>query len=53
MTKWLDGFAYRVSVGAGVFVITACVVLVITLLTIGYQSLKAASANPAESLRSE
>jgi putative ABC transport system permease protein len=53
MHKWLDGFAYRVSLGAGVFVITACAALAITLLTIGYQSLKAAWANPAESLRSE
>jgi putative ABC transport system permease protein len=53
MHKWLEGFAYRVSVGAGVFLITAVVAMVITLLTIGYQSLKAAWANPAESLRTE
>jgi putative ABC transport system permease protein len=53
MHRWLEGFAYRVSVGAGVFVITAVVAMVITLLTIGYQSLKAAWANPAESLRTE
>jgi ABC-type antimicrobial peptide transport system permease subunit len=53
MHKWLDGFAYRATIGYGVFAITAVVSMVITLLTIGYQSLKAAWANPAESLRTE
>ena len=53
MHKWLDGFAYRATIGYGVFAITAIVAMVITLLTIGYQSLKAAWANPAESLRTE
>jgi ABC-type antimicrobial peptide transport system permease subunit len=53
MHKWLDGFAYRATIGYGVFAITAVAAMVITLLTIGYQSLKAAWANPAESLRTE
>jgi putative ABC transport system permease protein len=53
MHKWLDGFAYRATIGYGVFVVTAVAAMAITLLTIGYQSLKAAWANPAESLRTE
>ncbi len=53
MHKWLEGFAYRATIGYGVFVITAVAAMLITLLTIGYQSLKAAWANPAESLRTE
>jgi putative ABC transport system permease protein len=53
MHKWLDGFVYRATVGYGVFVVTAVAAMAITLLTIGYQSLKAAWANPADSLRTE
>ena len=53
MHRWLDSFAYRTPINADVFVLTGLAALVITFLTIGYQSLKAASMNPAESLRSE
>ncbi|MDR3711366.1 MAG: hypothetical protein P4L51_01020 [Puia sp.] len=48
---WLDHFAYRVSIGAGLFVLAGAAVLLITLLTIGYQSVKAATANPVGALR--
>jgi len=53
MHRWLDSFAYRTSIRADVFVWTGLAALTITLLTIGYQALKAASINPVETLRSE
>jgi putative ABC transport system permease protein len=53
MHRWLDSFAYRTDIKADVFVITGLSALTITLLTIGYQALKAASMNPVETLRSE
>ena len=53
MHRWLDSFAYRTSIQADVFIWTGLSALAITLLTIGYQALKAASMNPVETLRSE
>jgi len=53
MHRWLDEFAYRTTIGADIFVFTALIALVITLATISFQSLRAALANPVESLRSE
>ena len=53
MRKWLENFAYRIEIGADVFVMAGVAALVIAWLTVGYQSLKAARANPVESLRSE
>jgi ABC-type antimicrobial peptide transport system permease subunit len=53
MHSWLDGFAYRISIGAGVFIGAAVCIVLITILTISFQSIKAAIANPVKSLRSE
>jgi putative ABC transport system permease protein len=53
MNLWLNGFAYRISIGSMIFVIAACSVILITLITISFQSLKAAVRNPVTSLRSE
>jgi ABC-type antimicrobial peptide transport system permease subunit len=53
MHSWLDGFAYRISIGAGVFLAAAACIILITILTISFQSIKAAIANPVKSLRSE
>jgi len=53
MRHWLDGFAYRVDIGYGVFVLTALAAILITIVTISYQSIMAATANPVEALRSE
>ncbi|PWK78872.1 putative permease [Mucilaginibacter oryzae] len=50
---WLQKYDYRVKVGPGVFVISAVVAIAITLLTISFQAIKAAMANPVKSLRSE
>jgi putative ABC transport system permease protein len=46
MQEWLGQFTYRISVSSGVF-------LLVALLTVAYQSLKAAITNPLESLQNE
>ncbi len=53
MNKWLEDFAYRVSIEWWVFAIAGLAALLIALLTISFQSLKAAIENPVKSLRSE
>lgn len=53
MHRWLDAFAYRATIGAGIFVFTALIALVVTLATIGFESIRAAMANPVHALRSE
>jgi putative ABC transport system permease protein len=53
MNEWLKGFAYRIPVGLDVFVITGMSIVAITLVTISFQSVRAALANPVKSLRSE
>ncbi|WP_121355036.1 ABC transporter permease [Flavisolibacter nicotianae] len=53
MHKWLQDFAYRVNISWWVFVMAAVVAVVIALLTISFQSLKAAFSNPVKNLRSE
>jgi putative ABC transport system permease protein len=51
--QMLNDFAYRVNIGWWVFVIAGVVALLIALLTISFQSIKAAIANPVKSLRTE
>jgi ABC-type antimicrobial peptide transport system permease subunit len=53
MHRWLNDFAYRVDIGWWVFVAAGISALLIALLTISFQSIKAAVANPVESLRTE
>jgi ABC-type antimicrobial peptide transport system permease subunit len=53
MNSWLQGFAYRINVTPFVFLIAGASIILITLCTIGFQSIKAATANPVNSLRSE
>jgi putative ABC transport system permease protein len=53
MQKWLQDFAYRVHVGAWAFVFAGIAVVAIALLTISFQAIKAAIANPVKSLRTE
>ncbi|HEX9652843.1 MAG TPA: FtsX-like permease family protein, partial [bacterium] len=50
---WLQDFAYRIDLGWGVFVLAGGLTLVIALLTVSAQTVKAALANPVESLRYE
>jgi len=51
--NWLQSYKYHVSIGVTVFLITAAVAVAIALLTVSFQSIKAAMANPVDSLRSE
>jgi putative ABC transport system permease protein len=51
MHKWLENFAYRVDVHWWVFVMTSFAVLVIALITVSFQTIKAALATPVQSLR--
>src|SRR5665213_2661546 len=53
MNKWLQNFAYRIDVKWWMFLLSGCVAILIALLTVSFQSIKAAVANPVESLRSE
>jgi putative ABC transport system permease protein len=53
MHKWLQAYAYRVSIGWWVFVLAGLIAVVIAFITISFQSVKAAVANPVKSLRSE
>jgi len=50
-SHWLHGFAYRVEVGAGVFIIAGFAVLLITILTTSTQAIKAAMMNPVKALK--
>jgi putative ABC transport system permease protein len=51
--RWLDGFAYRIDLGAGPFILAGAVVLAVALAAVGWQALRAARANPAQALRDE
>lgn len=53
MDSWLDGFAERTSIPWTVFVIAAGFSVIISILTVSYQSIKAAMSNPIKSLRYE
>jgi putative ABC transport system permease protein len=53
MNRWLERFAYRISIGWWSFVLTGVGVLVVSLLTVSWQILRAATANPVDSLRYE
>ncbi|MFT3705407.1 MAG: ABC transporter permease [Agriterribacter sp.] len=51
--NWLQNYDYRISIGAGVFVAGGCIALIITIITVSFQAIKAALANPVKSLRTE
>ena len=53
MDKWLTNFAYRIDLGAGVFVIAGILTLLVALLTVNIQTLKDARCNPVDALRYE
>ena len=53
MNQWLNDFAYRINKSAGIFLTAGGAIILITLLTISFQSVKAAIANPLKSLRTE
>jgi putative ABC transport system permease protein len=53
MSRWLQNFAYRTSIGLWIFLLAATLAFVVALLTVSYQAVRAALASPVESLRYE
>lgn len=53
ISKWLENFAYRTDLNMSIFILSGILALVTALLTVSYQTLRAALANPVDSLRYE
>jgi putative ABC transport system permease protein len=53
MNKWLQDFAYRISISWWMFLITGVLAILIAVFTVGFQAVRAAIANPVKSLRTE
>ena len=53
INEWLQNFAYRIDITIWPFILTGALTLFIALITVGYQAIKAASANPIKSLKYE
>jgi putative ABC transport system permease protein len=53
MNRWVHDFAYRIRIGPAVFLLAGGAILVLTVLTISVQAVRAATANPVRSLRAE
>jgi hypothetical protein len=52
-SKWLSSFVYRIDIGIGIFIAAGAFIILLTFLTISFQSIRAALANPAKSLKTE
>ncbi len=53
MSQWLQDFAYRIDLGAGIFLLAGIAALLLCWLAVSYQTIKAARVNPVDSLKSE
>ncbi len=53
LTTWIQDFPYRITLSWGYFALAAFLAMGVAIVTVGYQSLRAALMNPVESLRSE
>ncbi|RYF96603.1 MAG: ABC transporter permease, partial [Chitinophagaceae bacterium] len=53
MNKWLEDFQFKISIGAGVFVLAIFLSMMIAWVTVGYKAVKAALANPVKSIRAD
>ena len=53
MNRWLQDFAYRSTIPWWIFLVTGIIAVLIALITISFQAIKAAIANPVKSLRTE
>jgi putative ABC transport system permease protein len=53
MKTWLQNFHYRISLDFDTFLLAALLALIISIITVSYQSIRAAMANPADSLKYE
>jgi ABC-type antimicrobial peptide transport system permease subunit len=52
-SQWLSNYAYRMDLGSGIFLLAGVISVLTALLTVGFQAVKAAVANPVDSLRYE
>lgn len=53
MNKWLEDFVYRIEIGWGVFALAIFLAVTVSILTVSFQSIKAAIVNPIKSLKTE
>ncbi len=53
MSAWLQNFAYRIAIGIDVYILTTCIATAVACLTVSYQAIKTAKADPVVSLRYE
>lgn len=53
MEKWLQDFAYRINISASIFIMAGSIALLIAVISVSFQAIKAAVANPVKSLRTE
>ena len=53
MNQWLQDFAYRINIGWWIFLLAGLILILIALITVSFQAIKAAIANPVKSLRTE
>jgi putative ABC transport system permease protein len=53
MNRWLQDYSYRINIGWNIFLIAGILAIVIALITVSFQAIKAALANPVKSLRTE
>ena len=53
MHKWLQDYSYRINIGWGIFLVAGIIAIAIALITVSFQAIRAAVANPAKSLRTE
>jgi putative ABC transport system permease protein len=53
MHKWLQDYSYRINISWGVFLLAGIIAIAIALITVSFQAIRAAVANPAKSLRTE
>jgi putative ABC transport system permease protein len=53
LQHWLQQYNYRINIGAGVFIASAIIAIIVTVFTVSFQAMKAAVLNPVKSLRSE
>jgi putative ABC transport system permease protein len=53
MNNWLQAFDYRINIGAWIFLVSGLLAVLIAVITVGYQAIRSALANPVKSLRSD
>jgi putative ABC transport system permease protein len=53
MNDWLNNFAFRIDITVGVLILAIICSIIIAWITVGYQSIQAATANPVKSLRTD